>query len=66
MSYDQGWEDAIKAVKERIATRLNDLYDSMDDVGYEGYRNEKRERVYALEDLAVDLDSMKARASKET
>lgn len=66
MSYDQGWEDAIKAVKERIATRINDLYDSMDDVGYEGYRNEKRERVYALEDLAVDLDSMKARASKET
>jgi hypothetical protein len=63
MSYDQGWEDAIKAVKERIATRINDLYDSMDDVGYEGYRNEKRERVYALEDLAGDLDSMKARAS---
>jgi hypothetical protein len=47
MSYDQGWEDAIKAVKKRIATRINDLYDSMDDVGYEGYRNEKRESLRA-------------------
>jgi hypothetical protein len=51
MSYDQGWEDAIKAVKKRIATRINDLYDSMDDVGYEGYRESTRG--------AGDLDSMR-------